>query len=186
MNLLLAILLFVLPASETATPKVEFQDLGRAPEIKLSLVGEKGSVKLSELVKDGPVLVDFWATWCSPCRKAMPEYVELYQRYSGRGFRILAVSQDLPQMAEKVEAYRQAQELPFYVAIDKDKRVAREYGVSSLPTAVLIDQRRHAVAVHLGYRPDSRERLAAEIEALLGDSPRPLEGDSTTTDESMR
>jgi thiol-disulfide isomerase/thioredoxin len=179
-------LLFVLPASKPAAQRVEFKDLGRAPEIKLPLVGEKGSVKLSEMVKDGPVLVDFWATWCGPCRKAMPEYIELYQRYSGRGFRILAVSQDLPQMADKVEAYRQAQGIPFNIVIDKDKRVAREYGVSSLPTAVLIDRRRHAVAVHLGYRPGNRERLAAQIEALLGDSPRPPGGESTTTDESMR
>ena len=186
MNVIVAMLLLLLPASASSTPKVEFKDLGRAPEIKLPLVGVKGSVKLSELVKDGPVLVDFWATWCSPCRMAMPEYVELYQRYKERGFRVLAVSQDMPQMIDKVEDYREAQKLPFAVVLDKDKKVAQKYGVSSLPTAVLIDKRQHAVAVHLGYRPDTRELLAAQIEALLGDTPSAPKGDSGAADGSMR
>lgn len=186
MRLLLAMLLLFLPASASAAPKVQFHDFGKAPEIELPLVGEKGSAKLSKMLKDGPVLVDFWATWCGPCRKLMPEYVELYQRYSKRGFKILAVSQDMPQMIDKVESYRTANEIPFPIVLDGEKKAAKTYGVYSLPTAVLIDKRQHAVAVDVGYRPGNKETLAAKIEALLGDSPASFEDDSPSTDDTMR
>jgi len=192
LNLLLAMLLLILPASTGNAAKPQFHDFGKAPEIELPLVGEKGSVKLSEMLKDGPVLVDFWATWCGPCRKLMPEYVELYQRYSARGFRILAVSQDMPQMIDKVESYRKDNEIPFPIVMDGDKKAAKAYGVYSLPTALLIDRRQHAVSVDLGYRPGSREVLAAKIEALLGDPSAAsknapgAKNDPGATDDSMR
>lgn len=186
MKLLLTMLLLLLPVSASAAPKVQFDDFGKAPEIKLPLVGEKGSAELSEMLKNGPVLVDFWATWCGPCRKLMPEYVELHQRYSARGFQILAVSQDMPQMLEKVESYRKANEIPFPIVLDGDKKAAKAYGVYSLPTALLIDKRQHAVSVDVGYRPGNKKTLAAKIEALLGDSPRPSKDEAGASDDTMR
>jgi cytochrome c biogenesis protein CcmG/thiol:disulfide interchange protein DsbE len=173
MNLLLALLLLVLPSSSAQSQEAPLQDLGKVPDIHLPLVNGKGKAKLSEMVKKGPVLIDFWATWCGPCRKAMPENIELYQRYAARGFQILAVSEDPSNMAEKVKSFTAQQKLPFTVVHDADWEVGRKYNVTSLPTYVLIDQRRHARMARPGYLPGMSRQLAAKIESLL--KPEPAE-----------
>jgi peroxiredoxin len=153
------------------------KDYGKAPEIALGLHDGSGELKLSELVAQGPVLVDFWATWCSPCRMAMPQYAKLYETYRERGFSVLAVSQDSPQAVGKVRDFVAKMELPFPVVLDLEKTSARDYYIRTLPTAFLVDRRGHVVGVEIGYRPGREKHMAKQIEALLDvELPKKVEG----------
>ncbi len=145
----------------------ELKDLGVAPPIELEVVGSGESVVLGEMLSRGPVLVDFWATWCGPCRKAMVIYSNLYRRYGSRGFQVLAVSLDSPRSVDKVRLFALKYELPYPVVLDADRKVGKDYGVRVLPTSFLIDMDGHIVLREMGYRPDAARHLAPMIEALL-------------------
>jgi len=155
------------PPVPASWEKLGLKDYGLAPEIKLQQPDGSGELKLSEMVKKGPVLVDFWATWCGPCREAMPKYAALYEQYRERGFSVLAVSEDSPQATGKVLAFMEKMELPFPVVLDLEKDAAQSYYVRSLPSAYLIDRRGHVVDVKIGYAPGREKHLAEQIEALL-------------------
>ena len=156
-----------MPPVPESWEEVGLKDYGLAPEISLELADGSGKLKLSELVEHGPVLVDFWATWCGPCRMAMPQYAALYEEYREQGFNVLAVSEDSPQAAGKVLEFMEKMELPFPVVLDPKKEAGKAYYVRSLPTAYLIDRRGHVVGVEIGYAPGRERHLAKQIEVLL-------------------
>ena len=120
-----------------------------APQIELlSPSGKK--IKLSKL-RGKIVLVDFWASWCGPCRKENPNVVEAYKKYNkkkfnnGKGFEVLSVSLDKNEDRWK-EAIEKDKLTWKNHGWDKDGVVAKEYGVSSIPTAFLIDGKGNVIA----------------------------------------
>lgn len=115
--------------------------IGKAPDIEL--VSPKGKVfKLSKL-KGKVVLVDFWASWCGPCRKESPNVVEAYQKYHkkkftvGKGFEVFSVSLDREEKAWK-EAIKADGLVWKYHGLDKESKASNAYGVRSIPSAFLI------------------------------------------------
>jgi thiol-disulfide isomerase/thioredoxin len=117
--------------------------------------------------RDQLVLVDFWATWCAPCRKSMPELQTLHDRYRDRGFTVLGISIDEGGPG-KVKKYLAKSKLRYPMALDTEKDPTWEaFRVKAIPAAFLVDGRGSIVASWLG-RVD-----AAEIErALLEHLPR--------------
>jgi thiol-disulfide isomerase/thioredoxin len=126
-----------------------------------------GEVKLSEVLKNGPVILDFWATWCAPCRLAMPIYVELAEQYADQGLRFLPVSVDTKKAQRKIGPWFKKHGWEFASLLDPQQKVASKLRILSLPTMFLVDQDRRIVATHIGFRPDMKERLAKEVQALL-------------------
>jgi peroxiredoxin len=110
------------------------------------------------------VLLEFWATWCGPCKQSMPELQRLYDEYQDRGFELIAVSLDESVSAVRtfVEEYR----LSFTVVID-DADVNSAYGVFSIPTTFILDKSGQVVRKHLGFAPGLFDSFSEEIEALL-------------------
>ncbi len=109
-----------------------------APEIDLrALTGER--VVLSQLVGK-PVLVNFWATWCGPCRAEFPAFVRKYKQYQDQGFVIIGVNTQDPNPDQGVQAFAQNTLVNFPIARDRDERIARAYNVRGLPTSVFIDR----------------------------------------------
>ncbi|MDX8401481.1 MAG: TlpA disulfide reductase family protein, partial [Mariprofundaceae bacterium] len=92
--------------------------------------------RMHGLPKGEVVLLNFWATWCPPCREEMPSMAELYRKYAARGLRVLAVSVDRrdADLAGFVKEYG----LPFEVLHDADNAVSRRYGVFKFPETFLI------------------------------------------------
>ena len=154
------------PATAPSAPG-ELPVLGEAPGLELPLAGGDSRIRLEDLLEKGPVLVDFWATWCAPCRKALPAYAALQERFGERGFTVLAVSQDAARHRDKVLAFAREHELPFPVVLDAEREAGRAFGVRSLPTAFLVDGQGRVRSLVLGWRPGDQEHLAGKIEALL-------------------
>jgi thiol-disulfide isomerase/thioredoxin len=122
---------------------------GKAPEI--SLVSHKGKkIKLSKL-KGKYVLIDFWASWCGPCRKEIPNVVEAYSKYKnrkfleGKGLVVFSVSLDKDEAAWK-SAIQSDQMNWSYHGLDADGKVSERYGVYSIPSAFLVNGKGDVVA----------------------------------------
>ena len=112
------------------------------------------------------VFLNFWATWCPPCREEMPSMERLYRRFKPRGFTILALSID--SKAEAVVApFVRSFGLTFPVGLDPKMTVATEYRMAALPTSILIDRGGAIVAVALGPRDWDSSAARQVIEKLL-------------------
>jgi thiol-disulfide isomerase/thioredoxin len=113
------------------------------------------------------VLLDFWATWCAPCRNAMPKLTALQARYAAQGLSVLGVS---TEDAQEVALFAQRMPMRYAVAVDKHAETTRSYGVASLPTLVVIDKRGVVRDVSVGYDPVEDARLETTVRALLAEA----------------
>ncbi|MBK8499582.1 MAG: TlpA family protein disulfide reductase [Flavobacteriales bacterium] len=133
---------------------------GRAPEI-VQQTPEGGTFALSAL-RGKYVLIDFWASWCRPCRIENPNVKRVYEKYKGRGFEILGVSLDRDQAAwlKAIEddglPWKHVSDLAFW-----NNAAAQEYGVSSIPYTVLVD--REGMIIEKGLRGEDLERKLGEL-----------------------
>jgi peroxiredoxin len=135
-----------------------------------------GTVSLAGLLAQGPVVVDFWATWCAPCKRALPRYQLLQDRYGAQGVTFVAISEDDPRSQARIGPYLQAQGLTLAVALDGDGRVAKQFGVSDLPTTFVIAPQGRVVAKHVGYSDGDEHELERLIRGQLGLPDEPGQG----------
>jgi peroxiredoxin len=159
-NLTFGLLVSVIAATSLASSGLE----GRtAPDFALkSSTGE--NLRLSEY-RGEVVMVNFWATWCGPCRQEMPLLDELYQRYQRVGFNLLGVNID----DDSRRAMQMIAELGvnFPVLFDDRKEVSKLYEVEAMPVTVLIDREGNVRYVHHGYKPGYEEKYLDEVRSLL-------------------
>ena len=137
-----------------------------APDFTLpNLAGEE--VTLSELLKEGPVIVDFWATWCKPCIKAFPDIQKVFDNYKDCGLTVLAVSIDGPRSSSRVASLIKSKGNTFEVLLDPSQKVAKKLHVTSVPRTVLIDTNGKITYAVTGYRPTNHEKLEAAVSTLF-------------------
>ena len=117
-------------------------------------------------VANGITLVDFWASWCGPCRQSFPWMNELHADLHQRGLQILAVNVD----AKRSDAMRFLAETParFALAFDAPGETPRAYGVRAMPTSFIIDRKGVIAAVHAGFTASRGAAMRREIETILG------------------
>ena len=135
-------------------------------------------VQLKNLLADGPVLLDFWALWCVPCLKEMPELNKIATKYKESGLTIVAVNQDSPSDQSKVKPFVKQKRFNFVVILDEDKDLWDQFNVNALPTSILIDQTGHVVYTHVGYKPGDQAEIIAALEKLFSrKNEKPENGD---------
>ena len=108
-----------------------------APDFTLKQLAG-GEASLSEF-RGRPVLVNFWATWCKPCRAEMPEIISAYQAHRDAGLEVLAVNLTDQESMKDVRRFAAELGLPFVVLLDRKGAVRERYGLIAIPTSVFID-----------------------------------------------
>ena len=134
-----------------------------APDFALASA-KSDAVKLSDY-RGKVVYLDFWASWCAPCRKSFPWMNEIKQRYASQGLEVLAVNMD--GQRGDAEAFLSAHPAAFTVAFDDQGKTATAYRVKGMPSSYLIDRDGKVREVHTGFRDDQREALEGMIRQAL-------------------
>ncbi|MCC6214905.1 MAG: TlpA family protein disulfide reductase [Polyangiaceae bacterium] len=138
----------------------------QAPDFELPLEsGGSGSVTLSAL-SGKVVLVDFWATWCKPCKASFPEYQRLQAQHP-EDFVVVAVSVD--EQREGIAGFARDTGAKFLVAWDDGQAVSKAWSPATMPTAYLIDRAGVVRHVHAGFRDGDAAKIAARVDALLAE-----------------
>ncbi|MCG7893283.1 MAG: TlpA family protein disulfide reductase [Candidatus Thiodiazotropha taylori] len=143
-----------LAASGDATPAPDFTLKSRTGE----------NIKLSEL-RGNVVMVNFWASWCGPCRQEMPLLQQLYDRYQGMGFTLLGVNVD----EQPAAAQKMLKEIPvdFPILYDSSNKVSKQYQVKAMPSTFMVDRDGNIRHLHQGYKPGYEDDYQQQIRALL-------------------
>ncbi len=138
-----------------------------APDFTLkSRSGE--NLRLSEY-RGQVVLINFWASWCGPCRQEMPLLDQLHGKYAPLGFTVLGVNVDQDQ----AQARAMLERIPvsFPVVFDNGSNISKLYDVIAMPTTVIVDRNGEARYLHRGYKPGDEEQYQRHVRALLMERP---------------
>jgi cytochrome c biogenesis protein CcmG/thiol:disulfide interchange protein DsbE len=143
-----AVILFVcLPIQVPAAIK------GQAPDFRLP--GNKTEIKLAEY-RGKAVYIDFWASWCEPCRKSFPWMNEIQAKY-GNKLKVIAINLD--QDRAEADKFLKQNQPKFAIAFDPAGKTAEAYKVKAVPSSYLIDSQGKIVSSHAGFRSQDKEEL---------------------------
>lgn len=124
------------------------------------------SVKLSEL-KGKIVVLDFWASWCVPCKKSMPHLIELYNEYKDTSFTIIGVNVDTELKKLREFESDLNTDIPFTLIFDKDSEIPPLYEVEGMPTTVVINKEGIIKYKEVGYTTELKDKLDKIISELI-------------------
>ncbi|NVJ49537.1 MAG: TlpA family protein disulfide reductase [Gammaproteobacteria bacterium] len=134
-----------------------------APDFTLkSMTGE--NVKLSEL-RGNVVMINFWASWCGPCRQEMPLLDEFYKKYKKLGFVLLGVN--VEEDSSKAAGYLKEVPVSFPILYDNTNSVSKLYDVDAMPSTVLVDREGNVRFLHRGYKPGDEKEYKRLMKALM-------------------
>jgi thiol-disulfide isomerase/thioredoxin len=137
---------------------------GPAPNFNLQTLDGK-PVSLASL-KGKVVMVNFWATWCVPCRQEMPHLQALYEKYNGLGFELLAVNVE-KNNAEGARKWLEETPVTFTVLSDPNNEVTKLYKVQTMPSTVLVARDGTMRFIHHGYKAGYENEYQTQVRALL-------------------
>jgi peroxiredoxin len=153
----LAALLVTLPlaaAVDTNSP---------APDFTLNAQSGK-PVELTQF-KGQVVMLNFWASWCGPCRQEMPLLDSIYKKYGKLGFTMIGVNVEPDSKA--ANDWLKQTPVTFPILYDTDSKVSKLYGVSGMPSTVIVDRKGTVRMIHHGYKPGDEEEYLSSIRTLM-------------------
>jgi len=151
--------LFVITAFSTS------QSLFATPGDDFDIETKNGNMSLSQY-KGKVVYLDFWASWCSPCRKSFPWMNKMQAKYGDKGLKIIGISLDGSKDA--TTKFLKKNPALFLIAYDPDGKVADNYGVQVMPTSYLIGKDGKLLMTHKGFRTKHEDMLEDEFKKALG------------------
>ena len=123
-----------------------------------------GEVRLSEL-RGQVVMINFWATWCGPCRQEMPLLQQIHAKYEPLGFTMLGVNVEPDSVA--AQNWLKGMPVTFPILFDRKSEVSSSFGVEAMPSSVLIDREGRVRHVHRGYKPGDEAVYADLVRGLV-------------------
>jgi peroxiredoxin len=142
-------------------------------------------VSLADLRAKGPVVIDFWATWCKPCLRELPHVDSLRVKYADQGLEVVAISIDETRSLAKVKSYIKTHDYGFRVLLDPNQRTLRQLQGVNVPYVVVISKDGQRLYTHSGYREGDEKELARVVdEVMAGKTPAGEEAGMTGEVES--
>jgi thiol-disulfide isomerase/thioredoxin len=139
------------------------QEVGsKAPAFEVA--GAFKQLRLADF-KGRVVYVDFWASWCAPCKLSFPFMNEMQAKYGPRGFSVVAVTLD--RKREDADKFLVATPAQFLIGYDPDSKIAEMYKPQGMPTSFLIGADGKVRSVHVGFRDSDRDQIERDIQAAL-------------------
>lgn len=135
------------------TPEIELPGAGATP---VRIARQPGKI----------IYLDFWASWCGPCRQSFPWMNAMQEKYKTQGFQVIGINLDA--QGEDAEKFLAKTPAKFTVAYDPKGNSARLFGVKGMPTSLLIGKDGKVISQHIGFNDDSREKMEQAIQAALG------------------
>jgi len=137
-------------------------------------------VSLNDIRAKGPVLIDFWATWCKPCLRELPKVDSLRVKYAAERLQVVAISIDETRSVSKVKSYIKTHDYGFQVLLDPNQRTLRQLQGVNVPYLVIISQSGERVYTHSGYREGDEKKVESVLDELFagtkagaGSTPKP-------------
>lgn len=162
MRLWIACIILILSSGTALSKEASFQaHFHRLPSLHLN----KHSVQSVSALKGKVVLVDFWASWCSPCKAALPHYNGLYNKYRDQGLVVLGINEDDDTLER--DAFLKTVQIDFPLFYDKDKVLVKDFDVKALPTLYVFDRKTKPVAFYRGFDEKDPQVLEKLIQRLL-------------------
>ena len=149
-----ALALPALAADPTGSPAPAFT-LGSSAGSNVSLAQYKGQV----------VMLNFWASWCGPCRQEMPLLESIYKKYNRMGFTLIGVNVEPDSNA--ANQWLKQTPVSFPILYDKDSKVSKMYDVAGMPSTVIIDRTGKLRVLHRGYKPGDENEYLDSIRTLV-------------------
>jgi thiol-disulfide isomerase/thioredoxin len=134
-----------------------------APVFKLPTLD--GNVDLEKL-RGTLVYVDFWASWCTPCRKSFPWMNDMHEKYHAKGLKIIAINLD--KKRSFVDEFLEKTPAKFTIALDPNGESAKSYKLIGMPSSFIIDPKGNIIETHIGFRKKDEEKLESMFKTLLG------------------
>src|SRR5262245_10893109 len=130
-----------------------------------SLPSRGGDTVGLDKLKGRVVMINFWASWCGPCRQEMPLLEQMHKRYSSLGFTLLGVNVD----ANSADAEQWLAKTPvtFPILFDRESKVSKMYSVNAMPSSIFIDRKGNVRYMHRGYKAGDESEYLNQIRALL-------------------
>jgi len=157
-----AMLAAILAISTVLTPVARAASPAPAPDFTLP-ARDGGNVRLSDL-RGQVVMINFWATWCGPCRQEMPLLQQIQAKYEPLGFTLVGINVE-PDSAAAMTWLKQVS-VSFPILFDQKNVVAEQFGVQGMPSSVFVDRAGNVRYVHRGYQPGDEAKYADMVRSL--------------------
>jgi cytochrome c biogenesis protein CcmG/thiol:disulfide interchange protein DsbE len=138
-----------------------------APGFTVKLLARGGARLSLDDLRGQVALVDFWGTYCAPCKEAMPKLQALSAKYSSAGLRVIGISEDEPEDKDKIMGFAASRGAKFAIAWDEDRSIAQQYKPDTMPSSYIIDRRGVVRYVHVGFRSGDEAKIEKEVQGLL-------------------
>jgi cytochrome c biogenesis protein CcmG, thiol:disulfide interchange protein DsbE len=127
------------------------------------------STSINELKGEKLTVLDFWATWCKPCVRSIPELVKLSKEFHNKGVHFIGINEDSPRNSSKVRPFATSLGITYPVLMDTDQELLTDLLIDSFPTLVVLDSKGKVIYTHVGYSDGDENIIKEKIEKLLGE-----------------
>ncbi|WP_162555974.1 TlpA family protein disulfide reductase [Reichenbachiella versicolor] len=128
---------------------------------------ENQRVNLHDIKGDKLTVIDFWTTWCRPCKKAIPQLNKIYKQYKGKGVQVIGLNSDGPRTVAKVPTVSKGLQIQYPILIDMNSEIMNAHNFSTFPTLVIVDETFKIKYIHEGFVPGDEEEIISAIEKQL-------------------